>query len=359
MGAKQIVAAFLATSGTGKTSLLERLIPLLRGRGHNVGLIKHCSRSFEIDHPGKDTWRLKRAGAARVAINSDSCLGVVSDLAGAPPLEELVRRCFADCDVVLVEGHRNAAVPKVVLERSGAPKGLLDPRGLENVVAVVSDLDAPERFPHARRFGFEDIEALAAFLLEEVPARSGCVAGVVLAGGKSRRLGTDKAQAVFQGATLLEHALQRVARVCRELWLIGRPCPERLASWGVRWHLDLAAEAGPLGGLYTALRVAQAPRCLVVACDMPRLGEPVLRQLLAAPAAAPAVVARGPGGRSEPLAAIYSRTLASKAEAMLAAGDFKLSHLFDETTCYVDFAEADWFFNVNTPQEWAQLKGQG
>jgi molybdopterin-guanine dinucleotide biosynthesis protein MobB len=351
----QIVVGFLATSGTGKTSLLERLIPLLAGRGHRVGLIKHCSREFEIDHPGKDTWRLKRAGARRVAINNDHVLGLVADLPGMPSLEELVRRHFAECDVVLVEGHRTADIPKIIVERRDAPRGLISPEGLEGVIAVVSDL-AEDRFPGRPRFAFEDLEALAEFILRGIPGRSGTVAGVVLAGGLSRRLGTDKAQVTHEGATLLERASHLLAKVCRELWVVGRRVPENLEGLGVRWHLDLVPRVGPLGGLYTALKVADAPRCLLLACDMPCVNEEALRRLLAAPSEAPAVVARGLEGRSEPLAAIYSQALLPKIEALLAEGDYKLSRLFDQQTHYVDFADEGCFFNVNTPQEWARLK---
>jgi molybdopterin-guanine dinucleotide biosynthesis protein MobB len=355
VAADQVILGFLGTSGSGKTTLLERLIPELRRRGLAVGLIKHCSRDFEIDHPGKDTYRLKRAGARRVIINNAQLLGLVSEVEGELPFEELARRYFADCDVVLVEGHRTADIPKIVVERQEAPRGLIAPEALEGVVAEVSDL--PEaRFPEARRFGLDELEPLVEFLLHETPARSGQVAGVVLAGGRSSRLGTDKAQAVFEGATLLERATGLLARVCRELWVIGRKPPGALAALGVRWHLDLVPEVGPLGGLYTALKVADAPRCLVAGCDMPFLSEAVLRQLLAAAEKSSAVVARGPDGQAEPLTAVYSKELLPRLEELLKAGDYKLSHLFDETTHYVEFPERRCFFNVNTPRDWAELE---
>ncbi len=358
-GTDQVVVGFAATSGTGKTTLLEKLIPILTARGLKVGLIKHCSRQFDIDHPGKDTWRLKRAGAERVVINSASSLGLITDLPAAPSFEELVRRHFAGCDVVLVEGHKTAGIPKVVVERQGAPKGLIDPAGLTGVVAEVSDLPEP-RFPGAHRFGLDDLEPLADFLLTEVPARSGQVAGVVLAGGRSTRLGTDKCELAFEGETLLERALRLLASVCRELWVIGRRPPEPLASWGVGWHLDLLPRrSGPLGGLHTALSVIRAPRCLVIGCDMPRLSEAALRRLLAVAQKtdSPAVVSRGPDGRPEPLAAVYSKALLPRAEEMLAAGELRLSGLFEGQARFVDFAEPEAFFNVNTPQDLARLTG--
>jgi molybdopterin-guanine dinucleotide biosynthesis protein MobB len=353
----QVVVGLLATSGTGKTTLLERLIPQLTGRGLKVGLVKHCSREFDIDHPGKDTYRLKAAGAARVVINNDHRLGLVADLSANPPFEVLLRRHFEGCDVVLVEGHRTADIPKIIVERAAAPRGLIDPKGLTQVIACVSDL--PEnRFLAARRFGLDDTQPLADFITHDVPARSGEVAGVILAGGKSTRLGTDKAEAVFEGATLLERTANLLAKVCRELWLIGRKPPEGLAALGVNWHLDLQPKmgelAGPLAGIYTALKVAQAPRCLVVGCDMPRLSEAVLRRLLAAPKEATLVIGRGPGGRIEPLSAIYSKALLPQVEELLASGQYRVAQLVGAGTHYIEMA-AEPFFNVNTPQDWARL----
>jgi molybdopterin-guanine dinucleotide biosynthesis protein B len=353
----QVIAGFVGTSGSGKTTLIERLIPELASRGLTVGLIKHTSRHFEVDYPGKDTYRFKQAGAAKVLISSAERLALISDLAERPSLAELARRHFSGCDVVLVEGHKGAGVPKIVVEREGAPRGLIDPKGLSSVCAVVSDL-ARDRFPGARRYAFGDISGLADFIARGMPRLSGSVAGVVLAGGLSTRLGEDKTELSIGAETLLERSAGLLASVCREVWIIGRKAPESLEGLGVRWHLDMVPRSGPMGGLYTALKVADASRCLAIACDMPRLTEDVLRRLINSPADGPVVAAKGPGGRLEPLCAIYSKDLLPKAKELLGSGRFKLSGLMGPETRLVDFSDPEHlFFNINTPEELAKLTG--
>lgn len=101
----------------GKTTLLEKLIPEFDRRGCRVGVIKHHVHRFDMDRPGKDTWRLKQAGARVVALSSPSGLGVIRDTEGDTPIGELVARSFADVDVVFTEGYKQAAMPKIEVYR--------------------------------------------------------------------------------------------------------------------------------------------------------------------------------------------------------------------------------------------------
>ncbi|MBI5904783.1 MAG: molybdopterin-guanine dinucleotide biosynthesis protein B [Deltaproteobacteria bacterium] len=133
--------AFIARSGTGKTTLLERLLPILAGRGYRVGAIKHDAHRFDIDRPGKDSHRLTAAGAATVLITSSEKLALVKNHPQSPPAEELIDRYFRDMDLVLVEGFRKSALPKIELCRKemNAPlicRGEFDDPAL---LAVVSD----------------------------------------------------------------------------------------------------------------------------------------------------------------------------------------------------------------------------
>jgi molybdopterin-guanine dinucleotide biosynthesis protein MobB len=82
--------SFVAKSGTGKTTLLAKVIAELKRRGHRVGAIKHDAHSFDIDHPGKDSYRLTAAGADTMLITSPAKLSLVKQHAAAPPIEELL-----------------------------------------------------------------------------------------------------------------------------------------------------------------------------------------------------------------------------------------------------------------------------
>lgn len=155
------VISFIAPSGTGKTTYLETLIPALVARGLRVGAIKHDAHSFQMDREGKDTARLRAAGCSRVAIGNDREIAVYGDAGATRSLPALVA-LLGDVDLAIVEGYREADVPKVVLARRGAPQAPYDATS-PGVVAVVADHPQPGGHPH---FALDDPNALAAFLVE-------------------------------------------------------------------------------------------------------------------------------------------------------------------------------------------------
>lgn len=143
------VVAFVAKSGTGKTTLLEKVIAELKQRGYKIGVMKHDAHRFDIDHPGKDSHRLTAAGADTMLITSPEKLALVKKHETAPPLEELIATYFTDVDIVLTEGFKMSSIPKIELHRKERSETLLC-RGDNydsTLVAVASDepleLDVP------------------------------------------------------------------------------------------------------------------------------------------------------------------------------------------------------------------------
>lgn len=141
--------SFVAKSGTGKTTLLEKVIVHLKERGYEVGVIKHDAHRFDIDHPGKDSYRLTAAGADTMLISSPEKLALVKKHPASPPIEELLQSYFTDMDIVLTEGFKKSSMPKIELHRRERSITLLC-RGEEHdptLVAVASDepleLDVP------------------------------------------------------------------------------------------------------------------------------------------------------------------------------------------------------------------------
>ncbi len=135
--------SFVAKSNTGKTTLLEKVIAHLKERGYKVGVIKHDAHRFDIDHPGKDSYRLTAAGADTMLISSPEKLAIVKKHTQSPPIEELIETYFEDMDIVLTEGFKKSGMPKIEVNRQERSSELLcrgethDP----TLIAVASDAD--------------------------------------------------------------------------------------------------------------------------------------------------------------------------------------------------------------------------
>jgi molybdopterin-guanine dinucleotide biosynthesis adapter protein len=138
------VFGFAGYSGAGKTTLIEKVIPELRASSLKVSLIKHAHHSFDIDQPGKDSYRHREAGASEVLIASSQRWVLMHELHDQkePALDELLKQ-FAPCDIILVEGYKFSSVPKMEIFRTATGKPRLD-AVTHNIVAVAS----AEPLPH-------------------------------------------------------------------------------------------------------------------------------------------------------------------------------------------------------------------
>lgn len=137
------ILGFAAASGTGKTTLLIQLIPLLKQQGLRIGLIKHSHHSFEIDKPGKDSYRLREAGATPVMLVSSHRRAIISEFEKPcePKLDEQLKAFEQSAlDLILVEGFKAEAFPKIELHRPSLNKPLLYPND-KNIIAVASDVN--------------------------------------------------------------------------------------------------------------------------------------------------------------------------------------------------------------------------
>ncbi|HID3974545.1 molybdopterin-guanine dinucleotide biosynthesis protein MobB [Enterobacter cloacae] len=137
------VLAIAAWSGTGKTTLLKKLIPALCARGIRPGLIKHTHHNMDVDKPGKDSYELRKAGAAQTMVASDQRWALMTETPDEAPLDlaYLVSRMdHSTLDLVLVEGFKHEAVTKLLLFRSDAGHDVSELTLDEHVIAVASDV---------------------------------------------------------------------------------------------------------------------------------------------------------------------------------------------------------------------------
>jgi molybdopterin-guanine dinucleotide biosynthesis protein MobB len=156
---------FAAYSGTGKTTLLKQLIPLLRDAGLRLGVIKHAHHQVEVDQPGKDSYELRKAGAGRVLLASSRhwALMVDEQETHEPVLPELLTRLdCSELDLVLVEGFRHLAFPKIELHRRTLGKPFLYPDD-PSIIAIASDSEIEEE-TELPQLELNDPQAVADFI---------------------------------------------------------------------------------------------------------------------------------------------------------------------------------------------------
>jgi len=167
------IFGFAGWSGSGKTTLIERVIPRLVARGLAVSLVKHAHHAFDIDRPGKDSFRHREAGCTEVLVSSASRWALIHELRGDAELtlERALAR-LSTCDIALVEGYKAYPIPKLEVWRVQVGKPLLHPRD-EHIVAVATD--SPESLPADTRrrlpvLALSDVDRIATLVLDRATA---------------------------------------------------------------------------------------------------------------------------------------------------------------------------------------------
>lgn len=173
-GSPPPIISFVGKSDSGKTTFLEKLLPVLKRRGYKAGVVKHDVHGFDIDHPGKDSHRLKSAGAYATIISSPFKIAMVKDTAEDTQLVKIAAGYLADCDMVLTEGYKRESVCRIEVSYSANTKEILCGEG--ECLAFVADWKPETSAPV---FGLDDAEGVADFIEKTFfPDRAG-------GGGKS------------------------------------------------------------------------------------------------------------------------------------------------------------------------------
>lgn len=159
------IFGFAGYSGSGKTTLIEQLIPRFAARGLRVALIKHAHHTFDVDRPGKDSFRHRQAGAAEVLVTSSRRWVLMHELRGEPEpsFEEQVKH-LSPCDLLLVEGFKFAPIPKLEVWRAATEEALLHPHD-PHIVALASDAKVDTPLP---QLDLNDVDAVATFILSHL-----------------------------------------------------------------------------------------------------------------------------------------------------------------------------------------------
>jgi molybdopterin-guanine dinucleotide biosynthesis protein B len=162
------IFGFAGWSGSGKTTLIEELIPRFVKHGLCVSIIKHAHHSFDVDQPGKDSFRHRQAGCKEVVVVSEKRWAIMHELRDEPEpsLEEQIGR-ISPCDLLLVEGYKHYPLPKLEIWRKENAKPWLHPQD-EHIVAIAADAPVDTRLP---RFDLNDRDRIGDFILSYIGFR--------------------------------------------------------------------------------------------------------------------------------------------------------------------------------------------
>lgn len=410
--------AVVGRHNSGKTTLVTKLISEMATRGFDVGSIKHHSHGdFDIDHPGKDSYRHREAGASETVIASPNKIARVKTLTQELECSEILRT-MPGHDIVIVEGYRKSGLPTIEImraaneadaavaqafaERARSGCGLTDALAVDDIQASKA-IDVIDVHPHARDlqekmptantvavvtdivqaheaatvygipcFAPDDVAAICDFLEHHYVRPR--VTVVIQAGGESKRMGQSKSLVEFQGRPLICRLVERMLPAADELVITTNEAQnlafldEEFPEASVRLVADNYDERGALPGLCTALSAATNPFVAVVACDMifasPQLV--VAEAIEMAETDCDIVVPVNQHG-FEPFHALYRRdTCLAAVVRAIDGGHSRVQTIFDDAALsVVEFSQkrvlsveprGGCFINANTPDELAAIE---
>jgi molybdopterin-guanine dinucleotide biosynthesis protein MobB len=273
--------AFCGYSGHGKTKMISRIIENL-SRRYTIGFVKHDVHGFELDREGKDTYIARKSGASAVLINDSSNYAEIH----SQPLEEISRKIvLLDNDIVFIEGYKNSNVPKFVF---------LDPEDKilneyrtyrwENVLGFIGtdDIPAGETAGHSY-YCRDNLESIQDRILKALSDKINKIPlyGLVLAGGKSTRMQTEKSTLNYHGVNQAQFCYNLLSKTCQKVFISIREEQEDNPHFKKLPQIhDRFLDIGPLGGILTAMLLHPNAAWLVLGCDMPFVDESIISALV-------------------------------------------------------------------------------
>lgn len=331
-------------SGTGKTLLIERLVPRLMRRGLRVAVVKQCTHCIEVDRTGKDSDRIFQAGADVLAAGPAEAFARFHESSMPPP--RAIGRLTGACDLCLVEGYRGQSLPRIQVVGEGVEQPDSD---VDNVLLAVTDARAQT----------EEAERAVWQVLEQ-SFRALPVMALVLIGGRSRRMEQPKAMLEWGGVSLLERVVSAASPHADRVLLGGAGVvPDPLA--GMERLPDVCGVEGPLASVLSALRWRPVARWLVLACDLALIEPAAVQWLLSQTRIGIDAVFPRTSAESacEPLFAVYEPACRESLENAATGGVMALKDALGGARVLMpvvpDTLSHAWT-NINTPIEWDAVR---
>lgn len=336
----QRVICFSGFSGSGKTTMIEKVIRKLSHR-YKIGYIKHDAHQFSMDKEGKDTFTQFQAGANIVYINDKSHCALVSRGESL----NLENEIFKTCDLVLVEGYKDSDLKKIVLlDDNNLMTEKIKNNEVQNILKIVKK---DER---------DDIDSIITLIEDEMKKSIPELYGLILAGGKSSRMGQDKTSISYHKKPQGVYLYDLLSEFCTNVYLSENSEDQaKFQNYPYIKHLrDRFVGFGPSGGIATALTEFKDKAVLVLACDLPLITEENIKELILKrnPYKQATAYFNETNKRFEPLFAIYEPSVLSKILTLIGNGiNCPQKVLYQSNVEVLNLKEQSFLFNANTPDE--------
>ncbi len=333
--------------GSGKTRLLTALITHLTARGFRIAAVRHTPHNHRLDRQGADTALFTDAGADGTALAAAQETAVFLPAATWGEKIAAIGSAFAGCHLVLMEGGLQHGLEKIEVVPEGEAPLCRDDASLRAYVGQPRDMSC------IPCFAADDSAGICAFL--EARYLKPQLSAAIMAGGKSSRLGRNKALLSLGGATVIEHVIATVSAIATPVTIITNN-PEEYKHLGLATAGDLRPGCGPLSGIHAALSLSGTEYVLVKSCDIPLVGPEHLSLLHRSYPGHDITIFKT--SRFQPLCAIYRRTCLPALEDLIDHGEYRIIDLFPTLDTHVIRSDdEDAFRSINTDEDYeAMLK---
>lgn len=328
---------------SGKTDLMVGLIGSLSARGYNLAAVRHSPHEHEVNRGGTDTDRFKKVGAKGTALVTASETNLFISTKDWDEKISVLEDGFCGADLVLMEGGINNGEYKIEVVKEGEDLLCKDDEGLMAVVGGNSE--------GVTCFSSGDIESIsdlieAAFLIPVISA-------AVMAGGKSKRLGQNKALMQINGITVVESVLNVVSPFVQKVMIITNT-PEEYGFLDIDTENDVRPGCGPLSGIHSALSLVSSEYVLVVSCDIPLLGSKQIELLLSEFKGHDITIFKHKN--FEPLCAVYRQTCLPALNDLIDHNECRIIDLFPTLDVKViRVNDSEIFQSINTESDYEHI----
>jgi molybdopterin-guanine dinucleotide biosynthesis protein A len=349
---------FAGFSGVGKTTLVERLVTRFREEKIRVGYYKHDSHRFRMDKTGKDTARVRDAGAGIVAINDPTHFGVLAD----NDFKQLtITHALERCDCILIEGYKQSPFNKIVfLDAEGKLPIPSDSKGIRAIVHQgTGNLESfiKQGIP---LFNRDEIEKIFDFVNGHFRNCASELFGAVFVGGQSARMGKPKFSLTYDGVSGTENAVKLLSKFCNKVFLSSRADLDMSSLTkinNVERINDEHINMGPVGGLATLMGQFPNKAWMITACDMPFLKEDDFEAIFQKRDPlkyGTCYIQKGRFGY-EPMCAIYEPKFIVPLFEAMSRRELSLSRIIEALPfkkLKIDEADRSKFMNINTTEDY-------